>query len=73
MNHAVTIVGYGEEGGLDFWLIKNSYGINWGDQGYIKLRRNIRDRKGKCGIAMWTYYPRKRAAPKSNISLSIEK
>ncbi|CAA7395397.1 unnamed protein product [Spirodela intermedia] len=72
VNHAVTIVGYGADEGLDFWLIKNSYGINWGDQGYAKLRRNILDQRGKCGIARWTFYPRKVRTPKSNRSLFIE-
>merc|ERR1712012_1394705 len=40
VNHAVTLVGYGtdpSEG--DFWLIKNSWGTSWGEDGYIRLRR----------------------------------
>jgi C1A family cysteine protease len=40
--HAVTVVGYGNEGGQDFWLIKNSWGTGWGDKGFFKLRRGVK-------------------------------
>uniref|UniRef100_A0A1D1Y688 Cysteine proteinase RD21a n=1 Tax=Anthurium amnicola TaxID=1678845 RepID=A0A1D1Y688_9ARAE len=70
-NHAVTIVGYGTEGGMDYWLIKNSYGKKWGDGGYIKLRRNVSDRVGKCGIAEWPVYPLKSRGPKSHRSNQV--
>ncbi|XP_043930741.1 pro-cathepsin H-like [Protopterus annectens] len=44
--HAMTIIGFGHENGLDYWLIKNSWGKKWGDDGFAKIRRNIR----LCGI-----------------------
>jgi len=38
-DHAVLVVGYGREGGKDYWLIKNSWGDNWGDHGFAKIVR----------------------------------
>ena len=47
VNHAVVVVGYGTtEEGLDYWLVKNSWGTGWGDQGYIKIQRGV----NMCGI-----------------------
>jgi len=46
LNHAVSVVGYGTENDVDYWLIKNSHGTDWGDKGYFKLARG----SGQCGI-----------------------
>lgn len=46
MNHAVTVVGYGTESGKPYWVVKNSWGDNWGDGGYIKIARG----NSECGI-----------------------
>jgi len=45
-DHAISVVGYGTEGGVPYWLIKNSWGTWWGDNGYIKIERGV----GMCGI-----------------------
>ena len=45
-DHAVAVVGYGTEGGKDYWLIKNSWGTGFGDKGYIKLKRGV----NMCGV-----------------------
>jgi len=45
-NHAVLVVGYGTEDGVDYWLVKNSWGSNWGAGGFIKIKRGV----NMCGI-----------------------
>ncbi|KAK4374402.1 hypothetical protein RND71_005079 [Anisodus tanguticus] len=37
--HAMLIVGYGEEKGVEFSLVKNSWGTQWGYRGYAKIER----------------------------------
>ena len=43
-DHAVLLVGYGTENSMPYWLIKNSWSHNWGDNGFIKIRH------GLCGV-----------------------
>mmetsp|Transcript_99088 Transcript_99088/g.296078 ORF Transcript_99088/g.296078 Transcript_99088/m.296078 type:complete len:353 (+) Transcript_99088:68-1126(+) len=57
VNHAVLAVGYGHDG-KDYWLVKNSWGGRWGEDGYFRIVRN----KNKCGLADCASYPKMQTA-----------
>lgn len=47
-SHAVLLVGYNTEGEIPYFIIKNSWGTEWGENGYAKLE--ISDGYGTCGM-----------------------
>ncbi|KAM8794353.1 cathepsin K-like [Eudromia elegans] len=55
INHAVLAVGYGAQKGTKHWIIKNSWGEEWGNKGYVLLARN---RDNACGVANLASFPR---------------
>ncbi|XP_064958461.1 senescence-specific cysteine protease SAG39-like [Musa acuminata AAA Group] len=58
LDHAVTVVGYGTTSdGTKYWLAKNSWGETWGENGYIRMERDVAAKEGLCGIAMQASYP----------------
>ncbi|XP_030547276.2 senescence-specific cysteine protease SAG39-like [Rhodamnia argentea] len=57
-DHAVTIVGYGTSAnGIKYWLVKNSWGTGWGEEGYVRIQREVDTKEGLCGIAVLASYP----------------
>ncbi|XP_058082004.1 vignain-like [Magnolia sinica] len=58
LDHGVAIVGYGTTvDGTKYWIVKNSWGAEWGEGGFIRMERGISAKEGLCGIAMEASYP----------------
>lgn len=66
LDHGVLLVGMGTENGVDYWNVKNSWGGDWGESGYIRLVRNAGKNcqgiftkrcSGQCGLMQQPSYP----------------
>uniref|UniRef100_A0ACD5UUY7 Uncharacterized protein n=1 Tax=Avena sativa TaxID=4498 RepID=A0ACD5UUY7_AVESA len=57
-NHAVVLIGYGVTNtGEEYWILKNSWGAGWGQNGFFFMRRGADGAEGLCGVAVWGTYP----------------
>ncbi|CAI0381583.1 unnamed protein product [Linum tenue] len=60
LDHGVAAVGYGSgEKGLDYVIVKNSWGPKWGEKGFIRMKRNTNKPERMCGLYKMASYPTK--------------
>lgn len=65
INHAITVVGWGTDAtGGDYWLIKNSWGLGWGKQGYMQIKRGV----NMCGIGTFCYAAQATTGPTAAVA-----
>jgi C1A family cysteine protease len=50
LDHAITAVGYGSENGVDYFIVRNSWTANWGEQGYVRMAALADGTSGVCGM-----------------------
>jgi len=55
LDHATNVVGWGTEDSMDYWIMRNSWGSSWGENGYMRLQ--VVDGSGLCGIQMQPQWP----------------
>jgi len=54
INHAVVIVGFGVENAKEFWIIRNTWGATWGEEGHIRIALST-DPKADCFVPKYGF------------------
>lgn len=55
LDHATNLVGWGSEGGTEYWIMRNSWSTSWGEDGYMRIA--IKEGRGYCSIQKEALYP----------------
>ena len=57
LDHGVLAVGFGTDSGVDYWIVKNSWGDFWGEKGYVRMLKTDKEGPGTCGIQLQASFP----------------
>jgi C1A family cysteine protease len=57
LDHGVLVVGYGVDTGQKYWKVKNSWGVSFGEDGYIRIEKGKNGTAGECGIRKMASFP----------------